>query len=67
MPGSLLEDLPDSLSSLGTTLDVTLSTNLLGNSQTISPRDDTLVHPLQILHRLGVFSKILLARNEDNG
>lgn len=67
MPGSLLEDLPDSLSSLGTALDVTLCANLLRDGKTIGPGNDSLVHPLQILHRLGVFSEILLARNENDG
>jgi hypothetical protein len=67
MPGSLLEDLPDSLSGLGTTLDIALSTNLLCDSQTISPGNDSLVHPLEVLHRLGVFSEILLASNENDG
>jgi hypothetical protein len=67
MPGRLLEHLPNSLSGLGTALDVTLSTNLLRDSKTIGPGYHSLVHPLQILHRLGVFSEILLARNENDG
>lgn len=67
MPGCLLEDLPDSLSGLGTTLDVALSPDLLSDGETISPGDNSLIHPLQILHRLGVFSEILFARNENDG
>jgi hypothetical protein len=67
MPGGGLEDLPDTLSSLGTTLDVALSTNLLCDGHTISPRDRSLVHPRQILNHLAVVSEILLACNENDG
>lgn len=67
MPGSGLEDLPDTLSSLGTTLYVTLGTNLLCDGHTISPRDGSLVHPRQILNHLAVVSEILFARNENDG
>ena len=66
MPGSGLEDLPDTLSGLGTTLDVTLGTNLLCDSHTVGPRDWSLVHPRQILNHLAVISEILLASNEDD-
>lgn len=66
MPGSGLEDLPDTFTGLGTTLDVALSTNLLCNSHTISPRNGSLVHPRQILDCLAVVSEILLARDEDD-
>ena len=67
MPGSGLEDLPDSLASLGTALDVALCANLLRDSETVGPRDRSLVHPRQILDRLAVISEILLARDENDG
>jgi hypothetical protein len=67
MPGSGLEDLPNSLTSLGTALDIALGTNLLRHCQTLRTLDRSLVHPLQILFGLAIVSEILLARDKDNG
>jgi len=66
MPRSRLENLSDSLSRLGTALDVTLCANLLRHRKTFRPRHGSLSHPTEVLLRLWVVSEILLARDENN-
>jgi len=66
MPRSRLENLSDSLSRLGTALDVTLCANLLRHRKTFRPRHGSLSHPTEGLLRLWVVSEILLARDENN-
>lgn len=67
MPGCCLEHLPNSLTGLGTALNVALGTDLLSYSQTLSALNWALVHPFQILFGLAVLAEILLARDEDDG
>jgi hypothetical protein len=67
MPSGSLEHLPHSLSSLGTTLDVALRSDLLSDCQTLGTLYRSLVHSSQVLLCLRVFSQILLARDENDG
>ena len=67
MPGSSLEHLSDAFASLGTALDISLSPDFLSDSETLGPRDWSLVHSSQILHRFGVVSEIFFASDKDDG
>jgi hypothetical protein len=61
-----LEHLPDALARLGTALDVALGANLLRNGETLGPADRSLVHPREVLDRLGVVAQVLFAGDEDD-
>lgn len=66
MPGSSLEHFPNTLTSLGTALDVALRSNLLGDGHTLGPGNRPLVHPGKILDSLAIVAEILLARHKDD-
>lgn len=67
MLGSSLKHLPHTRTRLGRTLDIALRLDLLRNGETLGARDGALVHPAEILDRLGVVSEVDLARDENDG
>lgn len=67
MPGCSLEHLPNTLTSLGTALNVALCSNLLGDGHTLGPGNRPLIHPGKVLDSLGIVTEILFACHKDDG
>jgi len=63
----VLEDLTDTLTSLGAALEVVTSTNFLSNGHTLFWGNGSLVSFPELVNGLGITSEILLAADEDDG